>query len=108
MILQPGEAIICTTREGMEEFNRKLEAEGYLVCDGSRPLTINCLRENYCGVRWLPKHKFPSCVAYVGQDIVDELVSSGKITEPRFTYDEGVTYSVRFCNFAPIEIDDLL
>lgn len=96
----------------MDQLNRELEAAGYRVCDGSMPTAINAAKEKYIGVRWIPAHQFPQCVAYVDQKYVDGFVFTGRLNPPdkAFPYDEGVTYSVRFFGIGvdPVDLDDLL
>lgn len=107
MILNKNEAILCDTSDEYCELIHSLIDEGYFCCTGDNLNTTDLA----LGVRWLPTHKFPACVALITQEIFDELAQDGVITRPGFDNDRGTVFDVRWYggqSVLSMNVEDLL
>lgn len=107
MMLEPGEAILWETIEQARECLQKLSKEGYLTLTTGDPQDVGPELLRY-GVRRSVHNPFPSCVAFIDEDIFNDLTQYGKVVSLHYG-DKGEIYHVRWYS-PPVEasVEDLL
>lgn len=106
MILKPGEAILWETIDQARECLQKLSEEGYLKITTGDPQNVEPEWLKY-GVRRSVRNPFPSCVAFIDNDIFNDLIRYGKVVSPHYG-DIGEAYDVRWYVSSAPPVEDLL
>ena len=83
MILKQGECVLCKTSDECVELARILEDFGYRMF-APRFGTISQVEKesrDTRGFRWCLDEKYPNCIARIGQDMAEELLTDGTLTD---------------------------
>lgn len=82
MVINKGELIICKNHSELATLSSILEENGYKMLDPRYDPISKCLDKRACvGLRWLPSHSFPSCIAHTSKEQLDKYNENNKIED---------------------------
>ena len=82
MILNENEMVICDNKEELLNLALILEENGYHMINEQYDPISRCNHKPHCvGVRWLPSHTYPYCIAHTSEEQLDKYNTTGKIED---------------------------